>query len=47
MTCPAGSPLSSNQKPVGWARSLDNFMGVVSSPYGDKASNYYRFERIE
>lgn len=46
MICPASSPLNGNQKPVGWARSLDNFMGVVSSPYGDKASNCYRFERI-
>lgn len=45
--CPTGSPTSNDQKPVGWARSLDNFMGVVSSPYGDKASNCYRFERIE
>ncbi len=30
-----------------WARPLDNFMGVVSSPYGAEASNCYRFERIE
>lgn len=29
-----------------WARPLNNFMGIVSSPYGELASNYYRFERI-
>lgn len=40
------SPISSLREPVGWARSLDNFMGVVNSPCGDKASNCYRFERI-
>lgn len=45
--CPADLPTSETQKSVGWARSLDNFMGVVSSPYGDKASNCYRFERVD
>lgn len=29
-----------------WARPLDNFMGIVSRPYGQQSSNYYRFERI-
>lgn len=47
---PAISPLTNKateRKPVGWARSLSNFMDIVSFPYGDKASNCYRFERIE
>jgi hypothetical protein len=29
-----------------WARPLDNFMGIVSSPHGTESSNCYRFERI-
>jgi len=29
-----------------WARPINSFMGVVSSPHGAEASNCYRFERI-
>ena len=36
-----------NPNSIGWARSLDNFMGIVSSPHGDKAINCQRFERTE
>lgn len=43
---PNQAPISSLREPVGWARSLNNFMGVISFPYGDQSSNCYRFERL-
>lgn len=29
-----------------WGRTLNNFMAVLSSRYGEQASNYQRFERV-
>lgn len=47
---PAISPLTNKiteRKPVGWARSLSNFMEIVSISVGNTTITRYRFERIE
>ncbi len=43
---PAVNPITdkaTERKPIAWARPLDNFMDIVSSPYGTESSNCYRF----
>jgi len=47
---PSDNPItnkSTSRKPIAWARNLDNFMEVISYPYGSELSSTYRFSKKE